>query len=179
MKNLLFICFAFVFLLLACSEEKKIPKYDSKFIKEAEEQPDQISYDFEAIFVDSSFTKAKLSAINARIYNRRKETWLDSNVRVQFFSQNSANSSILTCDTVRIDDLTKNMLARGRVLVVSDSTGTTLQTSVLQWDDKQKKLFSTEFVIINSPFEKIEGYGFESDQYLDNYIIYKVTGVQK
>ncbi len=147
---------------------------------EVETMPDQISWDFEAIFVDSSFTKAILNAKRARIYNMRRETLLDSGLRVEFMSKTSGKRvSLLTADSARIDDETKNMLAKGNVFVVSDSSHTTLETSLLEWDQKTQKLYSTEYVKIVSPNEVITGIGFESDPNLNNYKIKKVSGVQK
>ena len=45
----------------------------------------------------------------------------------------------------------------------------------MEW--KKRKLFSNQYVKINSPVEIIEGYGFESNQDLSNYKIFKVSGV--
>jgi hypothetical protein len=46
------------------------------------------------------------------------------------------------------------------------------------WSEERKKLYSTEFVRIESPTEILEGYGFESDQQLKNYTIFKPSGVR-
>jgi len=45
----------------------------------------------------------------------------------------------------------------------------------LKWRDKDRKIVSDKFVTIDSPDEHIEGYGFESDQHLRNYVIYNIT----
>ena len=130
-------------------------------------------------FLDSSHTKAVLRAGKARVLEDRMQTTLDSNVQVEFFSRASGSRiSILTADSAVVDDRTKDMTARGNVKVVADSSGTTLTTSLLMWNNAQQKLHSTEFVRIESPTEILEGYGFESDQNLKNYKIYKVSGIQ-
>jgi len=176
-KMLKVLVFCFSFVMLACAEERFAKE---EIIELGEEQPDQTSSFFSVIFVDSSFTKAKLNGDLARIYTQRAETWIDSNVRVEFYSKGSgARASLLTCDQARIDDKTKDMFAFGNVYVISDSTRTTLETSALEWNEIDQKLRSNEYVIINSPYEKIRGYGFESDQFLNNYVIYKVSGEEK
>ncbi len=140
-------------------------------------QPDQISSNVEVFFVDSTFTKAILNADTAKIYNDRKETYLIGSVKVRFFDdKHKGEVSVLTSDSAKIDDRTKDMLARGNVLVVSETRQTTIETSVLNWDNKNRKLYSTEYVKIVSPKETLEGYGFESDQTLSNYKIFKVKG---
>ncbi len=165
---------------ISCDIKKENPPEKTIDSVSVETLPDQISWDFEAIFVDSSFTKAILNARRARIYNDRKETLLDSGLRVEFMSKASGKRvSLLTADSARIDDNTKNMLARGNVYVISDSSNTTLETSLLEWDQKAQKLYSTEYVKIVSPNEVITGIGFESDPNLNNYKIKKVSGEQK
>jgi len=141
--------------------------------------PDQISWDVKVTFIDSSYTKAILYAKRARIYQKKKETLLDSGIKVLFLSKTTgATVSTLTADSARIDDESKNMLAFGKVVVVSDSTKTTLETSLLEWNNASQKLYSTEFVKITSPEETIKGVGFESDQNLNNYKIFKVKSIE-
>lgn len=143
-------------------------------------KPDQISHNFEVSFVDSNWVKAKLTAGRGRIYQAAFETLIDQKLRLDLYSKNSGNvATWLTADSARIDDRTHDMLAKGHIVVYSDSSQTKLETSVLQWNQAEQKFFSTAFVRINSPQELIEGYGFESDQYLLNYRIFKVSGIKR
>lgn len=162
-----------------CDDSQYVPRTKSKNIN-YEIMPDQISYDVEVFFADSSFTKAVLKAKRARIYQKRMETLLDGGIKVEFLSRYTGKRvSILTADSARIDDKTKNMLSGGHVIVVSDSSGTKLETSRLEWLNETQKLYSTEFVKIISSNEIIQGYGFESDQNLSNYKIFRVSGEQR
>ena len=68
------------------------------------------------------------------------------------------------------------MYAIGNVVAVSDS-GITLTTDELIWKNKNKKIVTDKFVKIKSDKEIIEGYGFESDQDLQNYTIFNITYV--
>lgn len=164
-----------VLALAACEREQQ-----GRFVKVDPEQiPAHVVDDPVIHFLDSSHTKAVLRAGQARVYEDRMETVLDSNVKVEFFSRTSGHRlSVLTADSAVVDDRTKDMTARGNVRVVADSSGTTLETPLLMWNNARQKLHSTEFVRIESPTEIIEGYGFESDQNLKNYKIYKVSGIQ-
>lgn len=128
-------------------------------------------------FVDSGRVAAVLTARYATVNDARQETWLRDSVFVEFFDKKTGKRvSKLTCDSLRVDDATKDMRAEGHVLVVSDSTATRLETSTLMWSDSRRKLFTTEYVLIESPKERIEGDGMESDQTLQNYVIHKVRG---
>ena len=163
----------------SCEERESIPKED-KDKYSGELGPDQIAWDVNVVFVDSSFTKAILKARRARVYNGPMETLLDSGLKVDFFSRESgARISHLTADSARIDDRTKNMLARGNVVVISDSSARKLETSVLSWDNKTQKFYSSEFVKITSPDEVIQGYGLESDVQLSKYKILGVSGEKR
>ncbi|MBE2188117.1 MAG: LPS export ABC transporter periplasmic protein LptC [Desulfobulbaceae bacterium] len=181
-KNILiFLLFNIVLIFSSCDidfEDKQTEVGKSKAAI-IHDKPDQIAYDIEVLFVDSSFTKAILKARKARIYNERYETFLDSGMQVTFFERNSPETSILTADSARIDDRTKNMLARGNVIVVAESKGRRLETQLLEWDNMRQKIYTTEFVTISTPTEIINGYGFESDPNLNEYKINRVSGIQK
>ena len=175
---ILLITCLYLLLFIACEEEKKID-VDNK-IDKSEIVPDQISWDIEVNFIDSSFTKAILTARKARIFDEKKETLLDSGLKLIFFSSKTRKrASVLTADSAKIDDNTKDMLAMGNVLVISDSTHTRLETNLLMWKNEDEKLYSTEFVEITTPYEKLKGWGFESDLNLINYKIFKVSGETK
>lgn len=144
-----------------------------------ETEPDQVSYDVEVAFIDSSFTKAILYAGRARIYEKRAETLLDSGVKTLFFKKYRAEEvSILTAKKAKIDDRTMNMIAREDVVVVGKEKDMRLETEILEWKNKERKLYSTEYVEITTEKEIIRGYGFESDPNLTNYKIFKVSGIQ-
>jgi LPS export ABC transporter protein LptC len=176
-KTIKIIFFVITFLFISCSgsDDEAIPKQEIQ-----EDYPDQISRDFTISFVDSNLTKTKLIAGRGRVYNSEQYTLLDSGVVVIFYSKESGDRiSKLTADSAMIDDKTKNMFAYNNVVVVSDSTQTTLKTSFLQWKNDTEMIFSNEYVTIDSPQEYVTGVGFESDKKLENYIIYDVSGVQK
>lgn len=139
----------------------------------------QMVWNMKVKFIDSSYTKAILYADRGRVYPKRLQTILQGNIRVEFLSKSAHRLSLLTADSVVIDDNTKDMTAYGRVIIISDSTHSKLETTLLQWRNKDQKLYSSEFVKINAPNETIQGYGFESDANVHNYKIFKVSGVQK
>lgn len=142
--------------------------------------PTHTSYSVTVRFTDSSHTKAHLSANIGRVWEGRQETTVQGNVIVDFYSKSSGNRiARLTADSAHIDDRTKMMRAIGNVVVVSDSSRTTLTTPSMLWDSHRERLSSTEAVRIVTPNESIDGIGFESDQALTDYRIFKVRGVQR
>ncbi|MES2765669.1 MAG: LPS export ABC transporter periplasmic protein LptC [Bacteroidota bacterium] len=147
---------------------------------EVKDIPSHLTWNITVRFMDSSITKAILKGRRARVYEERQETLLDSGVTVDFMGTTGAKRvARMTSDSCRVDDRTRDMIARGNVVVVSDSTGKKLTTTLLIWDNARQKLRTTEFVRIESPGEVIEGYGLESDQYLKEYKIFKVSGIKQ
>jgi len=166
-----------LFILLSCSNEKPVVKAIPENIGR---MPDQICKDFSMKFIDSMKLKAFLKSPQARIFSKERNTYLDSSVFVEFYSAKSnKRDGYLEADSALIDDNLSNMYAYGNVFVKSDSSGTTLKTNSLEWNQKKRKLYSNDYVEVNSPYEFITGYGFESDENLQNYVIYKVSGKRK
>ncbi len=83
--------------------------------------------------------------------------------------------STLTGRRAKIDDRTKDIEIYDSINVVNYE-GSELKTEKLLWTNKTQRVSSDEFVKINTPTESIEGVGFESDQNLKNYKIFKVSG---
>ena len=172
-KSFVPILTAFCLLLAACAEEEAPKTLDI----DPTRLPTHHSVDVEVFFMDSNRVRAVLHAGEASVYEDRRKTFLDKGVTVEFMNRAGTDRvSILTADSAEIDDRTKDMKAMGNVVVVSDSSATTLTTSLLLWEEKKRRIFGTEYVRIESPDEIITGYGFESDQYLKNYKIFKVSG---
>lgn len=122
-------------------------------------------------FSSEGKVRAVMNAIGVRMFELKRQTWLDSSVHVDFFDRNSDHSSVLTSHRAFIDDNTRNMTAYDSVKILSDS-GTLVQTDSLIWDNGTHKIRSDAFVMISEKSGRItRGHGFESDQELVNYKI--------
>ena len=140
--------------------------------------PTQESWNTTITFTDSAIVKAILKAGHISAYEASKITNLDDSVHVDFFDERGQHSSVLTSLTGKVDEATNNLEATGNVVVVSDS-GVVVETEKLYWDNARQLIHSSEFVTITSPKEKLQGHGFESDQNLKNYKIFRVTGTAR
>jgi LPS export ABC transporter protein LptC len=164
-------------MLVSCQQNEKV-KVNIVDVAESG-MPDQICHNLNIAFIDSSNTKAVIKAKRARIYNDSNYTLLDSGVYVRFFNSFGQESGTLTANNMKIDDKTKDMYATGNVVVNSYSRNSTLTSEALDWKNATKKIYSTVYVKIVSPTETIEGVGLESDDKLENYKIYKVSGIKQ
>lgn len=164
-------------LLVACAEPVRPTR---KSTVGSERPPAHISYDLRVVFSDSTHTRAVLQSAEARVYDDRQETILRDTITVEFFSRSTgARVARLSADSAVIDDRTKNMHAYGDVRIWSDSTRTLLETRTLFWDHARQRISTKDFVRITAPSETIQGVGFESDQYLTSYTLYRVQGERR
>lgn len=154
-----------------CSTKRVKPSVDSSL--KIEELPSQESWNSVITFTDSGKTKAILWAGHLRKYNEKRETLLDENIKVDFYDQKEIQTSTLSSKNGRVDESTNNLFAKDSVVVKNDSV--TIKTDEMMWRNKDRKIVSDKYVKVISPNEIIEGYGFESDQGLSNYIIYNIT----
>jgi LPS export ABC transporter protein LptC len=170
-KYLIFPIIIWLF-IYGCTKEKVEPTVNVQLT--AEEIPDQESWNSTIFFTDSGKTRAILTAGHLRVFSKSKETLLDSNIRVEFYNNEEIHTSTLTSKRGRVDEITNNLYAIYSVVAGNDS-GIVITSDEMMWRNKDRKIVSEKYVTIVSPKEKIEGYGFESDQNLRNYIIYNIT----
>lgn len=168
--------FKFVFLVLifsACGETKLNPQIDNSL--SSDQIPDQESRNATITFTEDGKLKAILYSDVIKVLGDKNEKELEK-VKINFYNEQEVQTSSLTSLRGRIDDRTQDMFAIDSVVAVSDS-GVTLTTDELIWKNKTKKIVTDKFVRIVSDKEIIEGYGFESDQNLQNYTIFDITYV--
>ena len=171
----LFIFIIFLSLTVGCGEEKVKPSINTSL--QVTKLPAQESWDDTVFFSDSANTKAILYAKHLSMYDSPQETLLDT-ITVKFFDPSGKQTTTLTANKGRVNDLTKDLYAIDSVVAVNDS-GVTLRTQELMWRNKDRKIISDKFVTITSPKERVQGFGFESDQNLKNYTIYNITYVTR
>ena len=157
---------------LGCEEKIKptvLPGLDSQML------PQQESWKSKIVLSDSGRVKAVILAGYLRAFQSPAETHMSEGIVVHFYDTDGTQSSVLTARGGKVDDITKNLEASGDVLVVS-SDSTHLRTEKLFWDNRKQLIHTPEFVRIDSPKERLQGFGFESDQHLRSYRIFRVSG---
>jgi LPS export ABC transporter protein LptC len=156
----------------SCSNEKVKPTTIKIDLKEI---PDQESWNSRVVFSDSGLIRAILHVGHIRVFQSRSETLLENKLEIDFYDREQNHTSMLTADSGKVNDATNDLFAYGNVIVKSDD-GVVLTTEELIWRQSTKKITTEKFVTITSPTEQIQGYGFESDQSMKNYVIFRVSG---
>lgn len=158
--------------LFACStpnEEPSAPKAEN------EQLPDQESWQSTIIITKDGRRMAEVWAGYIASYDKKNETVLKDSIHIDFYNQEGNHNSVLTAKNGVVYDQTNNMVARGNVIVVSDS-GIVLETEELKWDNQKQKIISEVPVIFTSKTEKLMGDSFVSDPDLKNYEIKNARG---
>jgi len=161
---------------LSACEEKVRPSVLTEI--DSETLPRQESWNSTVVVADSGKVKAIIRAGYIRVYDQPRHTLLSQGVNVTFFDEYGKETSWLTSDEGKVDDVTNNLEAFGNVNVVS-SDSTKLRTARLFWDNQRHLIHTPEYVWITGTDERIQGRGFEADQNLRNYRIFHVSGEAK
>ena len=160
-----------LFILSSCENKIEPTRTDLK----SGEIPDQESWTSTVSFSDSGSVKAILKAGHISVYNSKAFTLIDSGAVVDFY-KNGVKVSTLTGKRGKVLDATKDIEIYDRVVAVNNE-GSILKTSKLFWNNKYQRISNDVYVKIITPKEEVEGIGFDSDQNLKDYTIYKVTGI--
>jgi LPS export ABC transporter protein LptC len=172
------LCCALTFALASCTREE--PAAQTVDTSTLELEASNTVWNTDITFTDSMVTKARVHADRARLYGTRQETILDSHVVVHFFGTDGERLAELRCIQARVDNRTNSMYATGDVVIQSDVNGTRVEGVSMMWDNASRKLSSREYVKVTRIGEVIEGgVGFESDESMSNYRIFKVKGVKQ
>jgi len=131
------------------------------------ELPDQEVEDFAITETDAGAVEWKLYAQQAAIFDVRN-TITAHGVRVDFYDAKGKQSSQLTAREGEINQLSRDMTARGNV-VLQNSDGARMTTQSLRFLNRSQKIVSDELVRVEQKGNVLTGVGFESDPDLKHY----------
>jgi LPS export ABC transporter protein LptC len=175
MKSFCIWCFLLctVIIISTGCEEKIRPSINSTV--DSRTLPQQESWNSTITVSDSGRITAIIFAGYISVFESDQKTYLSQGVRVRFFNIKGIQTSILTSDEGTVDEMTNNLEARKNVVVVS-SDSSRMKTEQLFWDNKRQLIYTPAYVQITTEKDRLQGHGFESDQGLKNYRIFRVTG---
>ena len=175
MKSLHFLQLLLWTVLFMCSgcEEKIQPSATS--VVDSRGLPQQESWNSTITVSDSGRITAIIEAGYIRVFESSQQTQMSKGVIVHFFNPQGKQTSVLTSEEGSVDETTNNLEARKNVVVIS-SDSSQMTSEQLFWDNQRQLIYTPAFVEITTPKEKIQGHGFESDQSLKHYRIFRVTG---
>ena len=133
------------------------------------ELPDQEIDDFALTETDAGRPLWKLYARYAAEFSSRN-LYVAHSLKVDFFDETGRRSSVLTAREGEINGRSRDMVARGRV-VLETTEGTRLSTEELRFLNHDQKIVVPveQLVRVQRGSDILSGYGFESDPDLEHY----------
>ncbi len=90
------------------------------------------------------------------------------------------NHKLDTIATISADHAIQNKIKHtvevSRNVILINSEMEQLNTEQLFWNSETKKIYTNDFVTINTKNQIIMGFGFEADQYFSTYTLSNITG---
>jgi len=167
--------FCFLICFTGCAELQTDKRTaDTRFL--GEEQPLQESWNVSMKIFKEDRIHALVTAGHFAEYKKNDiiTRHLDKGLTVTFFDDTASPSSILTAEKGTVYD-NNDMEAFDNVVITSGDS-TVVKTDYIKRFEKGKRLWSDKPVTIHKQSETIRGYGFESDESLKNYTIFKASG---
>jgi len=130
----------------------------------------------EMLYSDSSVLRVRFKAgKQLELQNGNKEFL--NGVSIEFFNEKGISEAILTSDKGYQDNQSSIYKVVGNVVVQNIAEKKSLHTEKLFWDKNSKKIYTSDFVKIQTPKEVLTGEGLEAAQDFSRYKILKPTGI--
>ena len=163
------------FVVTSCKDEvKNVVDHGT----DPEKVPSMSTRDVQTVVSDSGRTRYR---INAKVWLMFEESsrphWIfPDGVVAEELNENYSTKSSIICDSAYYDELSKVWSLVGNVRV-NNAQGDKILTDNMIWDQNKHKLFSEAFIHIEKQGRVIEGYGYESDEGLNNYTLRNVEAI--
>jgi len=160
---------------VACSSDK--PNFLPKFSDRAA-VPGMYTDSVTTLISDSGRIRYRVIAEIWEIYDKAKDPYWYFPKKVYFerFNDSLKTESMVQSDTARYYTDRKVWELKKNVSLIN-LKGESFKTSLLYWDQRQQRIYSDSFIRIEQKDQIITGYGFESNQTLTQYKIFKVEGI--
>jgi len=100
---------------------------------------------------------------------------IEGGIKADMFDTFGKHAGVLTADEGETVEGTNRLVARGHVVIVSDS-GTVLKGDEIQYNPEIGRIVSDGFVTITSPTDSLSGYGFTAAPDLTDWEIKNSSG---
>lgn len=133
------------------------------------ELPDQEVRDFVLTETDQGTPVWTLYAREAATYQARN-TVIARSIRVDFYDEDGERTSELTASEGEINQRTRDMTARGNV-VIQTTEGTRMSSELLTFDNRRQLIIAPDdqLVRVEREADVLTGYGFQSDPELRHF----------
>jgi LPS export ABC transporter protein LptC len=158
--------------LIACQEKGVTPPVTQT----AADSADQILFGLMHYVTEEGVKRSLVEADTAYLYDATQTAELKK-VKVTFYNERGAVSSVLTANEGTYFQQSGGMTARGNVVGTSPD-GRTLRTSELRYEPNSKKVSTEKTFTFMRNGNLLEGDGFVSDVDFTNIVVERPRGVE-
>jgi LPS export ABC transporter protein LptC len=136
------------------------------------------TYDVNTLISDSGLIRYRIVADEWLIFDRKTPShWsFEKGVYLEKFDENHVVDADIKADTAYYYDNDRLWELRGDV-AIKNLKGERFNTELLFWDEKTQRVYSDRFIRIEQVDKVVTGEGFESNQSMTEYTIFKPGGV--
>ena len=163
-----------VLLFPSCSENDEVVGPD---IGERDSLPVLKSVGVSTLISDSGIIRYKIISEDWYIYDKKEpQYWsFEKGLFIERFNPSFQVDAFISCDTAYFYNLQDLWELRGRVLV-KNLKNETFKTSLLFWDQRAHRIYSSAYMEIDGETRKLSGYNFSSNEQMTDYIIHSSKG---
>lgn len=136
--------------------------------------PTMITRDASTLISDSGITRYRIIADVWTVYDQAKEPYwyFPDGIYFEQFAPDFEIEATVKADTAwRYTE--KDMWKLRKNVHVENRKGEQFDSDELYWDGKNGRVFSEAYIEIKSGLSELKGYGFESNQTMTNYRIFR------
>lgn len=168
---------AIVMLLLFSSCDGK-KKDIGEAITERDSLPMMNSLGVTTLISDSGVTRYRVNTEEWTVFDRKKPAYwaFEKGIYLEQFDSIFNIEASIKADTAYYYNTQKLWKLIGNV-DVQNRKGEHFNTELLYWNETTQRVYSDKFIRIQQPDRVITGYGFESDQQMNVYVVDNIAGI--
>lgn len=141
-----------------------------------ERTPTMMTTDASSLVSDSGYVRYKIEAPIWKVFDAAEEpNWkFGQGLYVEQYDDSMHVSGTFVCDSAIYRTTPKLWEFVGNVRV-RNVAGDRFVTQLLFWNERERKIYSDSFIHIEKSDRVIEGYGFESDDRIEDYTVHHPT----
>ncbi len=172
-RSIIIIFIVVIMLLLGISCKKNKNKI-LHFEYDPETMPTMITKDVITLISDSGITRYKLKADLWKVYDRAKEPYwfFPKGIYLERFDKEFSIEATVKADTAW-SYRDKNLWQLKGNVEVENIEGDHFASEELFWDEKNDRVYSNKYIEIKTADAESKGYGFESNQKMTEYRIFR------
>ena len=159
-------------LFFVSCKEKKTNLLDFKY--DPETTPTMITDSVNTLISDSGITRYKLTSDVWRVFDKASEPYwhFPKGIYLQRFDENFNIEATVKADTAWHYSAKKLWRLKGHV-IVENILGERFLSDELFWDQLSARVYSDKYIEIKKGETELKGYGFESNQEMTEYRIFR------